>query len=331
MALKPDQIKAGLSRGIAAERTKALEKFARADAVLGDRPLGLMQPRVAAPISEPSSAAPLRWEEGDRVLSVSLALVDDNPFNARRIYREDHINELATSIAANGQQVPVKAVRSTEQPGRYVLIDGHYRKQACRRAGKSDIKILLESSLLPEDLYRLSYVLNHERSPQCALDNALAWQQLLLTGVYSKAEAIAEATGQSVANISKTLAMMNLPASVIDRMRDAPDQFGLAVAYELTLLHKAAGEESTLAIVERVVTEGLSKREVEAIRKAIESPKRRKPKETSRQYKLRSEEGTQYGVLKEWDNGRVVLELRIRDAEVRTQLIDEMKRRFKVD
>ena len=56
---------------------------------------------------------------------------------------------------------------------------------------------------------------------------------------------------------------------------------------------------------------GLSTREVASIRAKLESGDQRKRKETSRQYKIRRDD-EQIGSLKEWDSGKVTLEVVLR-------------------
>lgn len=329
MALKEDILKAGLKKGIAGEQQKAASRFEKAEAALADRPHGLAAPRV--PTGAPSRTFTGESSAGERKLvAVPIERIRENPFNARRIYQAEKVKELAASIATHGQKVPATAMRDPDRPGHYVLIDGHYRMQAAKAAGKDTLEVIVEDALRQADQYQISFLLNQERSAQSPLDNALAWRHLLDTGVVAKEEELAGLTGQSWANVNKTLALLKLPPAVLERMGESPDSFGIAIGYEITLLHKAAGEEVTLAVVDKVVRDGLGRRDLQEMRKQYEQPRPRKNKEVSRQYKIHTEDGQLRGVIKEWDSGKVLLEVRALPARERETLVEELKQRFRI-
>jgi ParB family chromosome partitioning protein len=336
MALKEEMLRKGLQKGIDGEQRRVSSRFDLAEKTLAEHPAGLISPRVgpqaAAEAVQPvtftgESSLPL----GREILAIPVDSVEDNPFNARQIYNPEKVRELAASIVTHGQKVPATAMRHPAASSRYILIDGHYRKQAIKAAGRHHLDVVLEPALDSTELYRLSYMLNQERNTQSVLDNALAWRHLLDTQTIAKEEQLAALTGQSWATVNKTLAILKLPQSVIARMRDAPEAFGIAIAYELTLLNKIVGEAKTLQIAERVLAEGLGRRDVEELRKSAEISRLRKKKEVSRQYRIRSEQGQQIGFIKEWDSGRVSVEVRVAEPKEREALVDELKRRFGVD
>lgn len=333
MALKEDLLKQGLRRGIDGEQRKVASRFDRAEQALAQSPAGLAAPRAARPATTASTFTgeskplPARRE----ILAVPLDALDDNPFNARRIYSPEKVRELAASLATHGQKVPATAMRHPSDAGRYLLIDGHYRKQAAKAAGQSSLEVVLEPALADSDLYRVSFLLNQERNAQSVLDNALAWDHLINTRTVAKEEDLVGLTGQSWATVNKTLALLKLPASVLERMRENAEAFGIAVAYELTLFHKQAGEQKTAELAERVVGEGLGRRDIEALRKSLAKRGARKKKEVGRQYRIRGPQGQQIGFIKDWDNGRVSLELRLADARDREALVAELKTRFGIE
>jgi ParB family chromosome partitioning protein len=135
----------------------------------------------------------------------------------------------------------------------------------------------------------------------------------------------------SAGTVNKTLALLKLPESVLAVMRDRPSAIGIAAGYELTLFFKHAGEERTRDLALRIMNEGLSSREVEAIRKHAQEGKARKVKEISRQYKIRTDAGELLGTIKEWDSGRVLLDVHLSDRNARDALLDALKARFGLD
>jgi len=336
MATKLKSLKAGMLAGMAAEKTRsdAIDRFARAEAAISQHPNGLLQsprpvPPVAAFSAESESEAVAI--EGRTLIRIPIAQLHDNPFNARRIYDPAVVQERAASIATHGQKTPGLAAQDPARPGHYILIDGHYRKRALASAGKLEMECFVESDLSDLDFYRLSFLLNEQRSDQSALDNAIAWRQLLDEGKVQKEEEICELTGMSAGTINKTLALLKLPESVLAVMRERPSEIGIATGYELTLYYKVAGEDRTRDLVTRVMNDGLSSREVESIRKQAQEGKPRKVKEISRQYKIRTESGQLLGTIKEWDSGRLMLDVQLTDRNAREDLLEVLKARFGLD
>lgn len=358
MATKAKNLKAGMLAGMVAEKSRAtepLDRFARAEQVIVERPGGLLAPPVAPASSASALAAAAAVSAQDlavpagppvsagfsaespiaagarRLERIPLAFLLDNPLNARRIYDPEVVQDRAASIATHGQKTPGLATPVPGRAGYYYLIDGHYRKRALLAANKTDMECFVESDLGDLDLYRLSFLLNEQRSGQSALDNAIAWRQLIDENKISKEEEISELTGISAGTVSKTLALLRLPDSVLDVMKEKPAAIGIAAGYELTLYFKLKGEEATRELAQRIVNDGLSSREVESIRRQAQEGRTRKVKEISRQYKIRSEHGEVLGTIKEWDSGRVVLDIQVAERGARTELVSALKTRFAVD
>ena len=264
---------------------------------------------------------------GARNEIVAIELIDQNPYNARRIYRTERISELAASIGAHGQDIPGVA---TYRNGRYVLAAGHYRYRALKLLGAKTMSLMVHDGLSDRDLYAHSYRENSERESQTTLDNALAWRELLDKGVYASETAIAEATGQSQSNVNKTMSVLRLSNSTIDIIKEDPKAFALSALYELVLYEAAAGFEAAAAMAKLVLAGEAGRKEVQEARARIEAPRERKRKENSRQYKIQRE-GVSLGSLKEWDSGKVALEVMLQDPKERSSLMTILRERFGIN
>lgn len=51
----------------------------------------------------------------------------------------------------------------------------------------------------------------------------------------------------------------------------------------------------------------------------------------SRQYKIRNDRGDLLGTIKEWDSGRVMLDVKLDDRAARESLVEALKSRFGLD
>ena len=272
---------------------------------------------VVAPTNEPNAGV---------LEKVALELIDENPFNARKVYRPQRIAELAASIGANGQDTPGVA---TVRNGRYILAAGHYRFKALSRLNKPML-VLIKPDLTDRDLYEISYRENKEREEQTTLDNALAWRDLLDKGIYASETDLAAATGSSLPNINKTMATLKLKEEVLNIVREQPAEFGISIIYELVLLQEAADVAVVVEAATAMLEGKLSRQGIQDIRARFEVPKpARKPKQTSRIYKIQHN-GQDIGSMKTWDSGKVSLEVTLTDPAERHALISELQARFKL-
>ncbi len=319
--------KSKMKKSISTVKSNIDDRFSAAKEVVKSHPDGILNKSV---VKEAELQPVVSVNSEDVVVSIPISRVIDNPFNARQIYDEDVIRQRTASIATHGQQEPAKVVVAEDKPGYYYLMDGHYRKRGLLAAGKTEIKCLVKTIGSPLDLYRLSFLLNEERSPQSSLDNALAWKNLTDGKLVKTDDDIAELIGMSKATVSKTLALLSLPESVLQKMQGNPSLFGTTIAYEIVLIHKVqSNDKETLNLVQRVINEGISRRELQSIREKLESNPLRKKRDVSRQHKIMID-GQEQGRLKEWDNGRLQFDVKIEDSKLRRELLDELKNRFNI-
>lgn len=339
-----------LRSSMAVEKAVQKDRFAAADVVMDKRPGGLaqvssnadeitpVQPSFSAESTAPLLSAPslhhyadLKVDSKDRVLDILISKVHDNPYNARRVYRPEKIKERAASIAADGQKTPVNAMEHPEIPGDFILLDGHYRKKALIHLGRETIRLIVDPAKEKFEMYRISRLLNVQRDDQTALDDALVWSQMKEEGIFKSDEDISEKVGVSLATVSKTLALLKLPSVVLEKLKEAPNKFGVAMGYEIFLCSKVMSEDLLLNLVNDVIEKDTPTRDVQAMRERLAINKPRKQKEVNRIYKLRSGEGEQIGSFKVGEAGKVAFEVQLADPKERASLIDELKRRFGIE
>lgn len=253
---------------------------------------------------------------------VPLEEIDENPYNARQIYNPEKVAALAQSMAANGQLIPGLALKSGD---RYVLIAGHYRKRAAKQAGLPGLKLMVYEALSDQDLYLLSYKENNEHNEQTVIDNAIAWAKVLQDKVYESEVELAEAVGQSKANVNKILAVNKLSSIVMDVASQAPELFKLSVLYEIYLLQQAGGADIAAQTAARVIDGDVGRKEVAAIREKIEQAGgvlTKRKNETSRRYSLPN------GQIRDWDSGRVMVDIKVEDEAKKQEFLEYVRQHF---
>lgn len=333
----------------AAAEGVASDRFSRARQIVAEQPSGISPPPVTA--SKPSPAAPAESGAAGPVITTTDNVVD-NAFNARHSYSELRVTELSASIAQRGQLSPALACTTARvreliaaeskesavskllrnlldsTPAVYMMIGGHYRKKAISRLPdpKIELKLVTVATLL--DLYSLSYIENDEREDTTPLDDALSWQNLLDTGIAKNHDEISRATKKPRTTIVKTLAILKLPASVLEIFREAPEKYTLTAGYQLSQLAPHLQSPALEELARKIIAEEVSTRDLEDKLKAFGDEKpARKPREISRQHKILVE-GSEIGVIKEWDTGRVTLDIKLADQAEREILVAELRKRF---
>lgn len=328
-----------LNSSVAAEAVQAKDKFDNADLVVAiarvkDQRLQSTIPAEptratpqttpsVAPAGETATATIAGQENRYVVLELPIDKVRDHPRNARHIYDPARIDEMAASIARDGQHVPAVVMPDPGQPGAYLLIEGRYRKRALLSLGRNTILASVIEPLSDLEAYRLSLLLNEERNDQTILDNAIAWRSMLNDGTYRSQDHIAEHLNIKQGTVSKTLAILDLPESVISIIKTRPTNFGIRIAQELRQLSKLVPERALETIAEQVLEERLSVRDLERMRERKEhEPVTR---ERSRAYPLQWG-GEKLGSIREFDDGRLKIDLANAPEDLRAKLISAVKR-----
>ena len=273
------------------------------------------------------------YREGDTI-ELLIELVDDNPYNPRRIYREDSIQRLAVNIAAEGQQQPVHLTLNHLRPSRFILLDGKRRKMALQILARKKLLAIVVDKSEPKDLYNFARNLNTERDSQTVFDDALAWKDLLTKGEVKDQAELAAMVKQSAAAISMTLSLAELPSGLIEFMAGSPDRFGMRMAYEIFLYHKHFGPNPALKLAERILSNDLSVRDVERIRKRTTTDETEQPKRRQNRYDHRYEllhRGASAGIVKTYKTGEIEVRLKGFNAELQekfAQRLSEVMREF---
>ena len=187
---------------------------------------------------------------------VSLSSITPNPKQPRTHFDPEALAELVASIKEIGiLQPPV--VREVGA-GRYELIMGERRFRAAKLAGLKTIPVIIRQTK-DNELLREALIENIHRSNLNALEEAAAYSNLL-NDFNCTHDELAEKLGRSRSVITNTMRLLNLPASVQNKVAAGVISAGHARAL-LGLTDSTAIEK----LANRIVAEGLSVRSVEEI------------------------------------------------------------------
>lgn len=209
-------------------------------------------PPAAAPATTPASAAH-SGGGGDVIEKVPLDRVRPCPFQPRKDFSDESIDELADSIKAQGIIQPL-VVR--QQGDVYELIAGERRWRAARKAGLNEIPVIVRDAD-DRTVLEIALVENLQRENLNPIEEALGYTELAHQFDLTQ-EAIATKVGKSRAAVANALRLLKLAPEVQNHLRNNRISTGHAKA----VLGLSAHEQQLLA-VERVLREGLNVRQTE--------------------------------------------------------------------
>jgi ParB family transcriptional regulator, chromosome partitioning protein len=197
-----------------------------------------------------------RSAEPDRF--VAIELLRANSRNPRRNFDTEELADLARSIAEHGLVQPILVRPEQTGPG-FEIIAGERRWRAAQQARLHEVPVIVRDASDREAL-ELAIIENIQRADLNPLEEAAGFRQLMEEHGYSQAE-LGNTLGKSRSHIANTLRLLKLPDSV----------HALLISGELS-----AGHARTLvtasdpeALARRIVAEGLSVRQAEALSKAV--------------------------------------------------------------
>lgn len=196
-------------------------------------------------------------ERGSALREVPIASVRPSRLQPRSHFDEESMSALAASIRELGVLQPVLVREVEGEPESYELIAGERRWRAARRAGLQTLPVLVQSSTTDVHSLEQALVENLHRTDLNALEEAAAYQQLIDEFGFTH-EQVATRVGKSRATITNTLRLLQLPAGAQRAVAEGTISAGHARALLGT-------PDRTLqeALVQRIVTEGLTVRAVE--------------------------------------------------------------------
>ena len=190
-----------------------------------------------------------------KVVDIDISLIDENPYQPRKIFDDEAVSSLANSIKEHGVLQPIVVQKGDN--GRYILIAGERRLRASRSIRLEKIPcIVVEERYTKEKLLELAILENIQRENLDVIEEAEAYKRLSEEFGQTQ-EKIAAATGKSRSHIANMLRLNALPISVKGLIHDKKLTFGHVRAL--------VGTQDAAELAEKIVKDDLSVRQVEKL------------------------------------------------------------------
>ncbi|MEJ7222139.1 ParB/RepB/Spo0J family partition protein [Staphylococcus epidermidis] len=270
----------------------------------------------------------LKMNNDDSVQFIALELIRPNPYQPRKTFEEERLNDLASSIQQHGILQPI-VLRQTVQ-GYYIVV-GERRFRASQLAGLTEVPAIIKE-LSDEDMMELAIIENLQREDLNAIEEAESYKKMM-TDLNITQQEVARRLGKSRPYIANMLRLLQLPKNVAQMVQ----QGVLSSAHGRTLLtlkdaskikktaKQAAQESWSVRYLEEYVN-GLVSKDIS--RKVDKETKGSKPKMIQQQERfLKKQYGAKVDISTSKNVGKITFEFKS-EAEFK-RLIRQLNKDYK--
>ncbi len=233
----------------------------------------LINPKVKNSVNEPLAvnSTELKKDDGkesDVLVKVPVNKVVPNPYQPRREFNAEALDELKKSILENGLIQPITVRRGKEN--NYELISGERRLRACTDIGFKEIPAYIIQVDTPENMIALALIENIQREDLNPIEIAESYNKLINECKLTQDE-IAKRVGKNRTTITNSLRLLKLPVKVQEALVEGKITTGHARA-----LINLESDSLKTQLVEQIISRQFSVRKVEKIVKELNNPKKKR-------------------------------------------------------
>jgi ParB family transcriptional regulator, chromosome partitioning protein len=213
---------------------------------------------------------PLEDVAGTEQRNVPLASLKPGRFNPRRNFAEAQLEELAGSIRERGLVQPLVVRPSSVDAESFEIVAGERRWRAAQLAALHEVPVIVRT-LSDQEAVEIAIIENVQREDLNAIEEGEGYK-LLMDGHGYTQEDLAKVIGKSRSHLANTLRLLKLPEDVQELVHTG----ALSAGHARALI----GRPDASALAARIVNEGLTVRQIEALVKGegAQKPQRDKPR-----------------------------------------------------
>lgn len=215
----------------------------------------------------------------EEIIELQLEELRPNPYQPRKVFKDEALEELASSIKEHGVFQPIIVKKSIKG---YEIIAGERRVRASKMAGLEKIPAIIRQ-FTDEQMMEIALLENLQRENLNSLEESYAYKALIEKLNITQDE-VALRVGKSRSYITNMLGLLRLPKEVQKLV--ASEQLTMGHA---RVLSKLEDEEKIISLAHRIVEEKLPVRDIEQIASGNEFERKvkivRKEKEENKDYK----------------------------------------------
>lgn len=200
------------------------------------------------------------------IKNIPISEIRSNPFQPRKRFDNEKLEELAESIKEHGLFQPIIVKKSIKG---YEIVAGERRTKAAKLAGFDKIPAIIRD-FSDEEMMEVALLENIQREDLNPIEEAEAYDNIIKKSGITQEE-LAKKISKSRSYITNVIGLVSLPEEVKTLVIDGK----LSMAHA-RILSKLEDSDYVISLAYRIVNEGISVRQLETIVKGEEIAKKHK-------------------------------------------------------
>jgi len=189
----------------------------------------------------------------EEIIDIKLSDLRANPYQPRKIFNDEALNDLAESIKEHGVFQPIIVKKSIKG---YEIIAGERRVRASRMAGLEKIPAIIRN-LNDEQMMEIALLENLQRENLSAIEEAVAYKSMI-DKLSLTQEELSKKVGKSRSHITNILGLLRLPKEVQEMVANNQISMGHA-----RVLSKLEDDNKIIEMAREIVERKIPVRELE--------------------------------------------------------------------
>lgn len=243
----------------------------------------------------------------ETVQEISIKELRPNPYQPRKFFQPEAIEELKQSIEQHGILQPLIVRKSIKG---YEIVVGERRFRAGKEAGLEKVPVVVRE-LSEQQMMELAVLENLQREDLTPIEEGIAYQTLMQKLKLTQEE-LAKRLGKSRPHLANHIRLLSLPPKVQELIADGKISMGHGRAL-LGLKQK----DQLIAVVEKTLRENLNVRQLESLIQQLNDrvPRETKKPKTEKDIFIREHEtllrerfGTTVNIKQNKDKGKIEIQ-----------------------
>lgn len=189
----------------------------------------------------------------EEIIDISLDELRANPYQPRKVFKDESLDELAESIKEHGVFQPIIVKKSIKG---YEIIAGERRVRASKKAGLTKIPAIIRN-LNDEQMMEIALLENLQRENLSAIEEAVAYKSMIEKLSLTQDE-LSKKVGKSRSHITNILGLLRLPEEVQKMVANNQISMGHA-----RVLSKLEDNQKIIEMARDIVDKKIPVRELE--------------------------------------------------------------------
>lgn len=204
------------------------------------------------------------------VTMVNITKIEPNREQPRKVFNEESLQDLADSIKQHGLLEPIMV---QDRKDHYEIILGERRWRASKLAGLKEMPVIIKN-LSEQEILEISLIENIQREDLNPIEEAQAYKRLLDEFSLTQEE-VAKRVNKSRTVVANSMRLLKLDERVqqmvIDGANASGDEKIVSTGHARALL-AIDSKDKQYEIAEKIISEGLTVRDIEKLVKDITKP-----------------------------------------------------------